>query len=296
MAMNEYQSCKIGPFTIYTLQTGLFRLDGGAMFGVVPKPLWSRQIEADEKNRIPMGMRSWLVKSESSDRLYLVDTGIGNKSDEKFRKIYALEDETHNLENGIKHWGFTKEDITDVVFTHLHFDHGGGATTYNENGDLTLTFPNAEHWVQEKHWETATNPNAREIASFKKENIEPLKTAENLNLIQPDHEFETGFDIVVVNGHTIAQQLPRISGDGTTIVYAADLLPTHAHVPLPWVMGYDMYPATTLEEKAKFLDEAYENGWYIFLEHDADVNLVTIEKDGRKYSAKTDVSLGEWNM
>jgi glyoxylase-like metal-dependent hydrolase (beta-lactamase superfamily II) len=294
--MNEYQQAPLGHFTLYTIQTGYFRLDGGAMFGVVPKTLWSRGIDCDDKNRIPMGMRSLLIKSEKTDRLYLIDTGIGNKADEKFRKIYDMDDEEYNLDAGLAHWGFSKDDVTDVVFTHLHFDHGGGAVTKNDDLELEITFPNAQHWVQEKHWETAINPNVREKASYLRENIEPLKTFDKLNKIQPDHEFEPGFTLEIVNGHTIAQQLPKLSDGKTTLLYGADLLPTHLHVPIPWVMGYDMYPATTLEEKAEILERAADENWFIFLEHDYNVDTIQITNEKGRYTANTSASFGEWNQ
>lgn len=217
---------KLGPFTLFSIPTGLFRLDGGAMFGVVPKPLWSKRIPADELNRIEMGMRCLLIQSENTGRVYLVDTGLGKKYDAKFQQIYALDDVNKDLIHSLNEAGFKPEDITDVIFTHLHFDHGGGAIIRDEQGVLDLQFQKASHWVTPEHWQTATHPNVREKASFLPDNIEPLKTASALKFSGESFEFEPGLDTIIVNGHTLGQQLPRITWEGKTLVFMADLLPT----------------------------------------------------------------------
>ncbi|HKL17971.1 MAG TPA: MBL fold metallo-hydrolase, partial [Halalkalibaculum sp.] len=263
----ELSSTKIGPFSLYTIECGRFRLDGGAMFGVVPKTLWSRQIEVDDKNRIPMAMRCLLITSEHTEKIYLVDNGCGTKFDEKFESIYALDYDHSNLQDSLAYHGFKPEDITDLVLSHLHFDHCGGSTYYNDSGELKHTFPNATYHIPEKHWETANNPNAREKASFFKDNIQPMKESGRLNLVKEHHQYEEGLSAIPVNGHTISQQLPKVEAQGKTLVFAADLLPTHIHVPLPWVMGYDMRPVQTLDEKDRILNEAAEENWYFFLEH-----------------------------
>jgi len=282
---------KIGPFELYSIQSGFFRLDGGAMFGVVPKTLWSRAIEADEKNRIPMGMRCLLIKSGNTGKIYLVDNGIGTKFDEKMSKIYAVDHETVNLEKSLQYHGFQTSDITDIIFTHLHFDHCGGSTYYDEQNNLKLTFPDATYHITKKHWETAVNPNAREKASFFEENLKPLSDSGNINFVPENHQYEEGLYAIPVNGHTLGQQLPVIESEGKTIVYMGDLIPTHVHVPLPWIMGYDMYPVQTLLEKENFLAEAAQNGWYLYLEHDAHEEVITVTYDGKKYSVNRTLTL-----
>ncbi|MEQ8523487.1 MBL fold metallo-hydrolase [Gracilimonas sp.] len=283
----------LGPFEIYTIETGDFRLDGGAMFGVVPKTLWSRGLPADDKNRIPMTMRCLLIKSNNTGKLYLIDNGAGTKFNDKMENIYQLDYSVKNLENSFAHHGFSFEDVTDIIFTHLHFDHCGGSSFYNDEDELELTFPNATYHVVKKHWENANSPNAREKASFLPENINPLKESGKLNLVKENHEYEPGLSAVNVDGHTIGQQLPKIEGDNKTLVFVADLLPTHVHVPLPWVMGYDMYPVQTLSEKDAFLKQAAESNWNLYLEHDAHQEIIRIDhKDGR-FSVSENLTLND---
>jgi len=290
----ELSSTKIGPFSLYTIECGRFRLDGGAMFGVVPKTLWSRQIEVDDKNRIPMAMRCLLIKSEQTGKIYLVDNGCGTKFDEKFESIYALDYEHSSLQDSLAYHGFQPDDITDLVLSHLHFDHCGGSTYYDDSGEIRHTFPNATYHVPEKHWETANNPNAREKASFFKENIQPMKESGRLNLVEEHHQYEEGLSALPVNGHTISQQLPKVEAEGKTLVFAADLLPTHVHVPLPWVMGYDMRPVQTLDEKDRILNDAVEKNWYFFLEHDADEEVITVVKEDGKFKMGRALTLNEF--
>lgn len=286
-------STKFGDFELYSIETGDFKLDGGAMFGVVPKTLWSRGIPADDKNRIPMTMRCLLIRSENTGRLYLVDNGVGTKFDQKMNDIYQIDHSTKELMKSLEHHGFKPEDITDIIFTHLHFDHCGGTTYFDENGDLQHAFPNATYHVTRTHWQTATDPNAREKASFLPDNIAPLMETDRLNLVGDPVEYEKGLTAVVVNGHTKGQQLPRIEKDGQSLVFVADLLPTHVHVPLPWVMGYDMYPATTLEEKKDFLDRASDENWFLFLEHDIKEEIIQISRDGKKYKVANTLTLDQ---
>lgn len=282
-----------GPFHLYTIETGRFRLDGGAMFGVVPKTLWSRSINADNKNRIPMAMRCLLMTSENSGRTYLIDNGCGTKFDEKFKEIYQLDHTHSSLLHSLHTHGFQAEDITDLIFSHLHFDHCGGTTFYDEQGDLQHTFPDADYHVSRKHLKTATQPNVREKASFLPDNIEPIATSEKLNITDEGHQYEEGFTALPVHGHTMGQQLPKITVNGQTIVFVADLLPTHVHLPLPWVMGYDMHPVETLTEKERFLDQAVEGNWYLFLEHDTEEEVITVQKEKGKYTVKDRLSLSD---
>lgn len=281
----------VGHFNLYTIETGRFRLDGGAMFGVVPKTLWSRQIDVDDKNRIPMAMRCLLIEPQKTGKLYLVDNGTGTKFNEKMSNIYDIDHDHSSLHSSLEYHGFSPDDITDIIFTHLHFDHCGGTTFFNENGKIEHTFKNARYHVTKTHWETATDPNAREKASFLRDNIEPIAESGQINLVEDHHQYEEGLSALPVNGHTIGQQLPKIEGDGKTIVFTADLLPTHVHVPLAWVMGYDMHPTTTLKEKQDFLDDAIENNWYLFLEHDADREIIQIEKEEGRYRIKEFLNL-----
>lgn len=281
---------EFGNFELYRIETGDFKLDGGAMFGVVPKTLWSKGIPADEKNRIQMTMRCLLIRSKKTGKVYLIDTGAGSKFNEKMQDIYQLDYSKKNLHQSLKAHGFSAEDITDMVFTHLHFDHCGGSSYYDDKGELQLTFPNAVHHINEKHWENANHPNAREKASFLPENINPLEKVK-LNLLNDNHEFEPGFSTFTVNGHSIGQQLPVITDGKRKLVFAGDLIPTHVHVPLPWVMGYDMYPVQTLDEKEEFLKQAASNKDFIFLEHDYYKEIIQIEQDGKKFRVSETLSL-----
>lgn len=277
-------------FTLYSIEAGRFRLDGGAMFGVVPKTLWSRYIDVDDKNRIHMAMRCLLIESHNTGKLYLIDNGSGTKFDEKFKCIYQLDYEHSDLLSSLKHHGFSPDDITDIIFSHLHFDHCGG-TTYYEDDELKHTFPNAVYHVTKKQLETAANPNTREKASFLADNINPIKNWDKLNIVDENHHYEEGLEALPVNGHTLGQQLPKITSEDTTVVFAADLIPTHVHLPLPWVMGYDMYPVTTLKEKERYLDQAVDQNWHLFLEHDADEEVITVKKENGKYSVNDSLTL-----
>lgn len=283
----------LGNFELFTIETGDFKLDGGAMFGVVPKPLWSRGIPADEKNRIQMTMRCMLIKSKATGKLYLIDNGLGTKFSDKLKGIYQVDFSKHSMEKSFAEHGFSFEDVTDVIFTHLHFDHCGGTTYLDEHGEAKYTFPNASYHVTKSHWETATNPNAREKASFLPENINPLKETDKLNLVDEGHQFEEGLSTIVVNGHTLGQQLPLIEGDGKKICFVADLLATHVHVPLAWVMGYDMYPAETLKEKEAFLKRAVEEDFDLYLEHDFYKEVIKLGYEDGKYSVADSLSLDE---
>jgi len=289
----ELSHVQLGPFHLYSIETGRFRLDGGAMFGVVPKTLWSRYIDVDDKNRIPMAMRCLLVKSENTGRLYLIDNGSGTKFNEKFESIYQLNHNHSNLVDSLDYHGFEPEDVTDLIFSHLHFDHCGGTTYYGDDGELHHTFPNATYHVTKKHLDTATDPNVREKASFLPANINPIKNWDKLNLVDEHHAYEDGLDTLPVNGHTISQQLPRITANGNTVVFMADLVPTHVNLPLPWVMGYDMYPVTTLNEKEQYLDQAVDEKWYLFLEHDAEEELITAVKEDGKYQVGQRLTLDD---
>ena len=270
---------KIGDYTLYTIETGRFGLDGGAMFGIVPRPLWEKRIAPDERNRIPLQMRCLLMVS--SDRLILVDTGLGDKYDDKFAGIFGVDHEHSSLHRSLKKAGFSPDDVTDVIITHLHFDHCGGATT-KEGG---LVFKNAIHHVQGEHWQWAQKPNVRERNSFLKENLAPLEASGQLSFTAGTQELFPGIEVFPVYGHTEAMQLVKISDSENTLVYAADLIPTHAHVPLAWNMGYDLKPLHTIEEKGALIQEGVTKGWHFFLEHDPTVEVMNVEQGERGVKA-----------
>ncbi|RKF05063.1 glyoxylase-like metal-dependent hydrolase (beta-lactamase superfamily II) [Tenacibaculum lutimaris] len=260
---------------IYPIETGNFKLDGGAMFGVVPKSIWQKTNPADENNMISMGMRCMLI--EDGDRLTLIDTGIGNKQSDKFFGYYYLYGD-FSLDTSLAKYGFHRDDITDVFLTHLHFDHCGGAIQWNKDRTgYEPAFKNARFWSNQRHWDWAVHPNAREKASFLKENILPIEESGQLNFLHLNAKDYVGFDVLFKDGHTEKQMLPKIEYQGKTLVFMADLLPTAGHVPLPYVMGYDTRPLLTLKEKEAFLNEAADKEFYLFLEHDAYNELITVK-------------------
>ena len=263
---------------LHSIETGNFMLDGGAMFGAVPKVLWERTNPSDEYNRIKMAARSLLI--EDGDKLILIDTGMGNKQSDKFYGYYALWGDS-TLERSLKKAGFHKNDITDVFLTHLHFDHCGGAIQYNSTGVLEPAFKNAKFWSHRNHWDWATNPNPREKASFLSENILPISESGQLNLLSGTEKQLShaglGFDILLMDGHTEKQMLPVIKYKEKTIVFAADLIPTIGHIPIPYIMGYDTRPLVTLREKTSFLKSALEGDWFLFMEHDPFNEVVSIK-------------------
>ncbi|SNR13920.1 MBL fold metallo-hydrolase [Tenacibaculum jejuense] len=260
---------------IYPIETGNFKLDGGAMFGVVPKSLWQRTNPADVNNMIDMSMRCLLI--EDGDRLTLIDTGIGNKQSDKFYGYYYLFGD-FSLDKSLAELGFHRDDITDVFLTHLHFDHCGGAIQWNKDKTgFEPAFKNAKFWSNSRHWDWAVNPNPREKASFLSENILPIEESGQLNFLHLNAKDDVGFDVLFKDGHTEKQMLPKIQYKGKTIVFMADLLPTVGHIPLPYVMGYDTRPLLTLKEKEAFLTEAADNEYLLFLEHDAHNEVITVK-------------------
>lgn len=264
---------------LYPIEAGNFKLDGGAMFGVVPKALWERTNPSDQKNRVEMATRSLLI--EDSKRLILIDTGMGNKQGDSFFVHYGLWGE-HSLDHSLAKAGFHRDDITDVFFTHLHFDHCGGAIQRSQSGVLSPAFKNAAFWVHESHWKWATNPNPRERASFLSENIMPLKESGQLNLIKGKGPFleNTGFpfSVFLADGHTEKQMLPLIEYEGKKVFYVADLIPTVGHIPIPYIMGYDTRPLLSLDEKTLFLEKALLENAFLFLEHDPHHELISLQK------------------
>ncbi|MDB2336855.1 MBL fold metallo-hydrolase [Flavobacteriaceae bacterium] len=260
---------------IYPIQTGNFKLDGGAMFGVVPKSIWQKTNPADSNNMIEMGMRSLLI--EDGNKLILIDTGMGNKQSDKFFGYYYQFGD-YSLDTSLASYGFHRDDITDVFLTHLHFDHCGGSIQWNKNQTgYEPAFKNAKFWSNQEHWNWATHPNPREKASFLEENILPIQESGQLNFISENSFQQIGFDVLKMDGHTEKQMLPKIFYQGKTIIFMADLLPTIGHIPVPYVMGYDTRPLLTIKEKEAFLSEAADNDYFLFLEHDAYSEICTVQ-------------------
>jgi len=263
---------------LYSIETGNFKLDGGAMFGVVPKTIWEKTNPADDLNMIDMAARSLLI--ETNHKLILIDTGLGDKQSEKFFSHYYRCGE-YSIDASIKKAGFKNGDITDIFFTHLHFDHCGGAII-RKNGELIPRFENAKFWINKDHWEWATSPNSREKASFLADNILPLEESGKLHLIGPD-EKPLGFDILTVNGHTEKMMLPVLEFKNKTLVFVSDLIPTAGHVRVPFIMGYDTRPLLTLREKASFLKKAARDKYLLFLQHDVKNEIIDIRKENNKF-------------
>lgn len=265
---------------LYPIESGNFKLDGGAMFGVVPKTIWNKTNPADANNLIDIAARCLLI--EDGKRLILIDTGMGDKQSEKFFGYYSLWG-SHSIDKSLAKYGFNRDDITDVFMTHLHFDHCGGSVQWNSTKTgYEPAFKNAKFWTNENHWEWATKPNAREKASFLSENILPMQESGQLNFVErPETDFgfsaALNFDIFYVDGHTEKQMIPYIKYQDKTIVFCADLLATAGHIPLPYVMGYDTRPLLTMPEKSKFLNLAADQNHYLFLEHDAHNQIITVE-------------------
>ena len=280
---------QIGKYEAKMIDTGRYRLDGGAMFGVVPQTLWKRENPPDEKNRIFMALNTLLLVTEG--QAILIDTGIGEKFSEKFSEIYAIDHSEHSLLKSLLAHNVQPEDITDVILTHLHFDHVGGATYYDTEGKLRLRFPNATHYVQKRQLEWAQKGFEKDRASYLRENIEPLVQSDNLKILDGNQELFDGVEILLSDGHTLAQQTVLISGNDKKLWYAADLIPTTAHVPIPWVMAYDLAPVKTIEEKKKFLKRAVDEHWLVFFEHDPRTCCATIEFTEKGYKAGAPVIL-----
>jgi glyoxylase-like metal-dependent hydrolase (beta-lactamase superfamily II) len=276
---------------LFTIDTGFFKLDGGAMFGVVPKSIWHKANPSDENNMIRLAMRCLLVQTEN--RLILIDNGLGNKQDDKFFSHYFLHgDDT--LEKSLNKNGFTKADITDMVLTHLHFDHCGGSIEFNSDRTKYQTaFPNATYWVGEEHWNESMAPNPREKASFLKENIVPIQESGQLKLLKPGEQFHKEIDLLFSKGHTQSMMHPIIPYKGGKLIYLADVIPTQAHLPVPYVMGYDVRPLDTMKEKMDILNMAVENNWVLYFEHDPFNEACTVQQTEKGMRLKEQITIGK---
>lgn len=287
----EKRHLQIGPYEVCPIPTGIFGLDGGAMFGTVPKVLWEKTNPPDEKNRIAMEARALLLKSPG--RNILIDTGngkdfvakYGDKLGNKFAEMYNIDDSGPSLLKSLATHGLKPEDIHHVVLTHLHFDHAGGGTT-EVNGKLVPTFPKAQYWVQKKNLETASHANLRERASYYPANFQPLQEAGILNLVEGSKEILPGITTFISNGHTQAHQMVQVTDGKTTLLYCGDVVPTSTHVKIPWVMGYDLQPLVLMEEKQKYLGEAADHSWYLFFEHDPYCDAALIERNGHDFTVQ----------
>ena len=275
---------RIGDYKIHSIKAGLFKLDGGSMFGVVPKTIWNKSNPADDSNRIEMSTNVLLL--ESKNKKILIDNGIGHKMSEKLNQIYSVDYSEFTLEKGLAELNVSYDDITDVILTHLHFDHAGGSTRLDENNVPVPSFKNAVYYVQEKHLNWALNPTERDKASFFPENYEPLIKAKQLKIVDDVHSFDDFISLIPLNGHTRNMQIVKVSDENETLVYLADLVPMSSHIPLPYIMGYDLFPLVTLEEKRNYLKEIYENNYTVFFEHDPYVEAGKIGFNGKSYFLK----------
>ena len=271
---------KIGEYQLFPILTSHFRLDGGAMFGIIPKTLWNKAMPADDRNRIQMVTRSLLLANDK--RRILIDTGNGYKWNDKFKKIYEIDNTKVDIESSLSKIGFTPDDITDVINTHLHFDHAGGNTKI-EDGKIIPTFPNAKYWISRKNWETANSPTEKDQGSFMADDWNILKENNLINFIEDEESIFPNISYIFSDGHTPGMVLPVIKDEHNTLVYCADLVPTSKHIPLPWVMAYDVQPTVTIKEKKELYSTAATDDWILFFEHDPDVAAATINYDGKHF-------------
>jgi glyoxylase-like metal-dependent hydrolase (beta-lactamase superfamily II) len=283
------QTRKVGSLTVHAIQAGGQRLDGGAMFGVVPKPLWEKRIPADERNRIQLGMRCLLIEHPSGP--ILIDTGAGNKEDQKFKDIYGIENEGEggrtSLEDGLAQLGVGPSDVKLVINTHLHFDHAGGNTYIDQNGEVQISFPNARYVVKKGEYDYATHPNERTAASYFDRNYMPIVREHKFEFVVREKEIVKGIRVIPTPGHTPFHQSVLIDSGGERAFFLADMCPTSAHIPLPWIMGYDVEPLVTLETKRRIFHQAEAEKWLLIFEHDATVPWGRVQHDGKGYRFKS---------
>ena len=281
---------KIGDYDLYSIETSEFSLDGGAMFGIIPKPIWEREAPSDALNRIDMVTRSLLLCSD--EKKILIDTGNGTKWEEKYRDIYNIDTSRYNIENSLTKYGFSADDITDIINTHLHFDHAGGNTKIDD-GSIVPTFPNAKYWVTKEHWELANHPSQKDSGSFIEHDWKVLAENGMIETVNGNEPFIKGIDSYITQGHTAGLLHPMISDGTKTLFYGADIFPLAAHISIPWVMAYDVQPVVTMKEKEILLPKMQDEEWILFLEHDPKIQACTVHQDGKHFKMNKSVLISE---
>ena len=281
---------KIGKYELYSIETSEFGLDGGAMFGIIPKTLWNKKAPSDAMNRIEMVTRSLLLCSEEKN--ILIDTGNGTKWEDKYKDIYNINTQKYNIEHSLARHGITTNEITDIICTHLHFDHVGGNTKL-ESGKIVPTFPNANYWVTKENWELANHPSQKDSGSFMEENWKVLAENQMIKIVNGGEKFIEGVDIYLSYGHTEGLMHPILSDSRNTLFYGADIFPMAAHIPIPWVMAYDVQPVVTMKEKEKLLTKMHNENWILFFEHDPKIQACNIGWNGKQFHMKKEVSISE---
>ena len=281
---------KIGDYDLYSIETSEFSLDGGAMFGIIPKPIWERKAPSDSLNRIEMVTRSLLLCSD--EKKILIDTGNGTKWEEKYLDIYNIDTSRYNIENSLNKYGFNADDITDIICTHLHFDHVGGNTKI-DNGKIVPTFPNAKYWVTKENWELANHPSQKDSGSFIEHDWKVLAENGMIETLNGNEPFIKGIDSYITQGHTAGLLHPMISDGTKTLFYGADIFPLAAHISIPWVMAYDVQPVVTMKEKEILLPKMQDEEWILFLEHDPKIQACTVQQDGKHFKMNESVLISE---
>ena len=281
---------KIGKYDLYSVETSEFGLDGGAMFGIIPKPVWEKKVSADELNRVNMVTRSLLLVSD--EKKILIDTGNGTKWEEKYKKIYDINTDQYNIEKSLGKYGFSSEQITDVICTHMHFDHIGGNTKI-KSGEVVPTFPNAKYWISEENWKLANHPSQKDAGSFIEHDWKVLAENQMIEIIDGREPFIEGIETFVSHGHTPGLLHPIVSDGSNKLFYGADIFPMVAHIPIPWVMAYDVQPVVTMEEKQKLLQKMEREDWILFFEHDPHIQACTVHKDGKHYKLNKEIKISD---
>ena len=281
---------KIGKYDLYSVETSEFGLDGGAMFGIIPKPVWEKKVSADELNRVNMVTRSLLLVSD--EKKILIDTGNGTKWEEKYKQIYDINTDQYNIEKSLGKYGFSSEQITDVICTHMHFDHIGGNTKI-KSGKVVPTFPNAKYWISEENWKLANHPSQKDAGSFIEHDWKVLAENQMIEIIDGRKPFIEGIETIVTHGHTPGLLHPVVSDGSNKLFYGADIFPMVAHIPIPWVMAYDVQPVVTMEEKQKLLQKMEREDWILFFEHDPHIQACTVHKDGKHYKLNKEIKISD---
>ena len=281
---------KIGKYDLYSVETSEFGLDGGAMFGIIPKPIWEKKVSADELNRVNMVTRSLLLVSD--EKKILIDTGNGTKWEEKYKQIYDINTDQYNIEKSLGKYGFSSEQITDVICTHMHFDHIGGNTKI-KSGEVVPTFPNAKYWISEENWKLANHPSQKDAGSFIEHDWKVLAENQMIEIIDGREPFIEGIETFVTHGHTPGLLHPIVSDGSNKLFYGADIFPMVAHIPIPWVMAYDVQPVVTMEEKQKLLQKMEREDWILFFEHDPHIQACSVHKDGKHYKLNKEIKISD---